>query len=210
MQWAKHEPLASILTWDFETNLVDDCLVKVDRASMACSLEVRSPFLDHRVAEFAMKIPPEYKLRNGVHKFILKRAFADLLPEKISSAKSMGLSCHLRNGSRRNRGVLSCWTCWRRIVYAVRASLISAKLFICAINSCGILIAEPFFERLPTASSSVDVVCVPSLVREVHRGKRLAKSWIRLRNQVVDPLQELSCQEVRPPCGSGWMGALGD
>jgi len=90
MQPVNDAPLASILAWDFETNLVDDCLVKVDRASMACSLEVRSPFLDHRVAEFAMKIPPEYKLRNGVHKYVLKRAFADLLPEKIVNRRKQG------------------------------------------------------------------------------------------------------------------------
>ena len=83
MQPVTDAPLASFLAWDYETNLVDDALVKVDRASMACSLEVRSPLLDHRVTEFAMKIPPEYKLRNGVQKFVLKRAFADLLPEQI-------------------------------------------------------------------------------------------------------------------------------
>jgi asparagine synthase (glutamine-hydrolysing) len=90
MQAVNDTPLASMLAWDFETNLVDDCLVKVDRASMACSLEVRSPFLDHRVVEFAMKIPPEYKLRKGVHKFVLKRAFADLLPETIVHRRKHG------------------------------------------------------------------------------------------------------------------------
>ena len=90
MQPVSDAPLASFMAWDFETNLVDDALVKVDRASMACSLEVRSPFLDHRVVEFAMNIPPEYKLRNGVKKFVLKQAFADLLPDQIVRRPKQG------------------------------------------------------------------------------------------------------------------------
>jgi asparagine synthase (glutamine-hydrolysing) len=84
------EPLAGFMARDFQTNMVDDVLVKVDRASMACSLEVRSPFLDHHVVEFALRIPPEYKLHNGIHKLILKKAFADLLPEKIVKRGKMG------------------------------------------------------------------------------------------------------------------------
>lgn len=84
------EPLAGFMVRDLQTNMVDDVLVKVDRASMACSLEVRSPFLDHHVVEFALRIPPEYKLRNGTHKLILKKAFADLLPEQIINRSKKG------------------------------------------------------------------------------------------------------------------------
>jgi asparagine synthase (glutamine-hydrolysing) len=84
------EPLAAFMARDFQTNMVDDVLVKVDRASMACSLEVRSPFLDHHLVEFALRIPPEYKLRNGTHKMILKKAFADLLPKEIVKRGKMG------------------------------------------------------------------------------------------------------------------------
>jgi len=57
---------------------------------MACSLEVRSPFLDHHVVEFAMRIPPKYKLRNGVHKIILKQAFGELLPHAIAHRSKQG------------------------------------------------------------------------------------------------------------------------
>lgn len=84
------EPLAGFMALDIQTNMVDDSLVKVDRASMACSLEVRAPFLDHKVVEFAMRIPPEYKLRGGTHKLILKSAFADILPEEIARRGKKG------------------------------------------------------------------------------------------------------------------------
>lgn len=84
------DPLVRSMARDFQTNMVDDCLVKVDKASMANSLEVRSPFLDHCFVEFAMKIPPEYKLRYGKHKIILKQAFRDLLPKRISQRRKQG------------------------------------------------------------------------------------------------------------------------
>lgn len=84
------EPLAGFMARDFQTNMVDDVLVKVDRASMACSLEVRAPFLDHHVVEFALRIPPEYKLRNATHKLILKKAFAGLLPQEIVNRGKKG------------------------------------------------------------------------------------------------------------------------
>jgi asparagine synthase (glutamine-hydrolysing) len=57
---------------------------------MACSLEVRSPFLDHHVVELAMKIPPEYKLNRGQHKIVLKQAFQDLLPAAIANRRKQG------------------------------------------------------------------------------------------------------------------------
>jgi asparagine synthase (glutamine-hydrolysing) len=84
------EPLAGFMARDLQTNMVDDVLVKVDRASMACSLEVRAPFLDHHVVEFALRIPPEYKLRSGTHKLILKKAFGDFLPPEIVNRGKKG------------------------------------------------------------------------------------------------------------------------
>jgi len=88
---------------DMKTWLVDDILVKVDRASMAHSLEVRAPFLDHRLVEFAAKIPPQYKIRGNVGKHILKTAHAHQLPRDILRAPKRGfnspvshwLSCEL-------------------------------------------------------------------------------------------------------------------
>jgi asparagine synthase (glutamine-hydrolysing) len=65
---------------DTRLYLAEDILTKVDRASMAVSLEVRAPFLDHRVAEYAASLPCNYKLRRQKTKYILKRAVAELLP----------------------------------------------------------------------------------------------------------------------------------
>ena len=79
-----------ILQVDLNTYLPNDLLVKVDRASMAHSLEVRSPFLDHEVVEHAARIPAKYKWRRGNKKWILKRAFEDMLPDAIISRKKQG------------------------------------------------------------------------------------------------------------------------
>ncbi len=63
--------------------LCDDILVKTDRASMAHSLEVRAPFLDVDVVEFAAKIPFSLKLKKGQGKSILKKSLEGILPEEI-------------------------------------------------------------------------------------------------------------------------------
>jgi asparagine synthase (glutamine-hydrolysing) len=83
-------PLARFFRRDVAGNLADDCLAKVDRASMACSLEVRCPLLDQKVVELAMSIPPEYKIANGRQKVILKQALADVLPPAIVSRGKQG------------------------------------------------------------------------------------------------------------------------
>jgi asparagine synthase (glutamine-hydrolysing) len=81
---------------DFETYLPDDLLTKVDRASMAHSMEVRSPFLDHKLVEFAARIPARYKYRRGTKKWILKRSCRDLLPEGVAdrSKEGFGIPVH--------------------------------------------------------------------------------------------------------------------
>lgn len=73
-------PLGRILYLDMRTYLVDDILAKVDRASMANSLEVRVPLLDHHVVEFAFAVPFELKIRNGEPKFLLRQCMARHLP----------------------------------------------------------------------------------------------------------------------------------
>jgi asparagine synthase (glutamine-hydrolysing) len=70
--------------------LPDDLLVKMDIASMAHSLEVRSPFLDHVVVEFAATLPANLKVRRLVQKYILKRAMTGILPEAVLRRKKMG------------------------------------------------------------------------------------------------------------------------
>jgi asparagine synthase (glutamine-hydrolysing) len=75
---------------DMNFYLAEDILTKVDRASMAVSLEVRAPFLDPRIAEFAAGLPLEYKLKGAKGKYILKKAVEDLLPETILKRPKKG------------------------------------------------------------------------------------------------------------------------
>ncbi len=75
---------------DTRLYLAEDILTKVDRASMAVSLEVRAPFLDPRVAEYAASLPVDYKLRGRTTKYILKRAVGDLLPPFVTRRGKKG------------------------------------------------------------------------------------------------------------------------
>lgn len=84
--------LDRVLDVDINTYLPDDLLVKIDRASMAHSIEARSPFLDHEVVEFAARIPAKYKWHRGNKKWILKRAFEDYIPETVQGRSKQGFS----------------------------------------------------------------------------------------------------------------------
>ena len=77
---------------DVQMYLPDDLLVKMDIASMANSLEVRSPFLDHEVVEFAATLPPALKLRRLTHKYLVRRVMRGLLPEAVLRRKKMGFA----------------------------------------------------------------------------------------------------------------------
>ncbi|EKD55086.1 MAG: hypothetical protein ACD_60C00027G0012 [uncultured bacterium] len=77
---------------DMKTWLVDDILVKVDRASMAHSLEVRAPFLDHRLVEFAAKIPVDYKIQKKNGKRILKNKSTRRLPPHVFRQPKRGFN----------------------------------------------------------------------------------------------------------------------
>jgi asparagine synthase (glutamine-hydrolysing) len=77
---------------DLNTYLVDDVLTKVDRTSMANSLEVRVPILDHKVVEFAAKIPSSMKINESGQKLIFKEAMSNALPDEIISHKKQGFS----------------------------------------------------------------------------------------------------------------------
>jgi asparagine synthase (glutamine-hydrolysing) len=87
--------LPRMLYADQKTYLVE-LLMKQDQMSMACSIESRVPFLDHRFVEFAMSIPDHLKIRGGTQKFILKKAVEDLLPRDIVYRKKMGFPTPLR------------------------------------------------------------------------------------------------------------------
>ena len=77
--------------------LADDILVKVDRMSMATSLETRAPFLDVNLMELAYSIPSELKIRNGERKYILKQALRDVLPTGILRRPKEGFSIPMKN-----------------------------------------------------------------------------------------------------------------
>ena len=88
-------PMARIQYVDVKTYLTDDILVKVDRASMAHSLEVRAPMLDAQFMELAVRIPTSLKLRGTSGKHILKKAFSGLLSENILYRPKMGFAVPL-------------------------------------------------------------------------------------------------------------------
>ena len=87
--------LSKILYTDLKSYLPGDILVKVDRMSMANSLEVRAPILDHKVIEFAASIPASFKYNRGEKKYVLKHAFKEILPDEIMYRKKMGFSVPL-------------------------------------------------------------------------------------------------------------------
>jgi asparagine synthase (glutamine-hydrolysing) len=81
-------PIELMMRSDILHYLPDDILTKVDRTSMANSLEVRSPFMDYRVVEFACRLPLRFKLKNLTTKYLLRKAFAkDLPPESLKRQK---------------------------------------------------------------------------------------------------------------------------
>ena len=80
---------------NFISYLPDDLLVKVDRCTMANSLEARSPFLDRDLIEYVAALPDRYKLARGRAKLVLREAFADLLPPAIDRRKKMGFGVPL-------------------------------------------------------------------------------------------------------------------
>jgi asparagine synthase (glutamine-hydrolysing) len=89
------DDLDRLLYADTVTYLPGDLLVKMDRTSMAHSLEARSPFLDHKVLELAAGLPPRMKLRGSVSKYILKKAVAGMLPKDILNRGKQGFGVPL-------------------------------------------------------------------------------------------------------------------
>lgn len=93
----QRDPLTQQQYVDVNTYLVDNILTKVDRMSMATSLEVRVPFLDHRIVEFALNLPPHLKLRRGQTKWLLRRAMAERLPQPIIDKPKEGFSIPMKH-----------------------------------------------------------------------------------------------------------------
>ena len=87
--------LARLLQLNFETYLLDDLLVKMDRMSMAHGLEARSPFLDTALVEFGASLPDRLRMRFGKGKLLLRRAMREILPASIMARGKMGFGAPL-------------------------------------------------------------------------------------------------------------------
>jgi asparagine synthase (glutamine-hydrolysing) len=89
------DPLSMVQYLDLKTYLPGDILTKVDRASMAHGLEVRSPLVDHQLVEWISGLPPSLKLRGGTGKHLFKKALQPYLPDDILYRTKMGFSVPL-------------------------------------------------------------------------------------------------------------------
>jgi asparagine synthase (glutamine-hydrolysing) len=90
LQGARLGPLSALLYLDGKLTLADDLLHYFDRASMAHSLEVRVPFLDHEVVEYCMGLPNELKVRGTTTKYLLRRAARGIVPDQIIDRRKVG------------------------------------------------------------------------------------------------------------------------
>ena len=95
---------------DLKTYLVDNILVKVDRMSMATSLETRVPLLDHKIIEFLFKLPGNVKLKGKTTKWIFKKTMERLLPHENIYRKKEGFSIPIKHWLRQDLKDLMCDT----------------------------------------------------------------------------------------------------
>jgi asparagine synthase (glutamine-hydrolysing) len=96
------DPLDEALRLDTELGLPDNMLTKVDIASMANSLEVRAPMVDHRVMQFAASLPSSLKLRGAIGKYILKKAARGLIPDEVIGRRKHGFRVPIAQWLRRD------------------------------------------------------------------------------------------------------------
>jgi asparagine synthase (glutamine-hydrolysing) len=99
--------LDKTLYTDLHTYLPGDLLVKADRMGMAASIEPRSPFLDYKVIEWSARVPDDLKVRGRSGKYLLKKAFAEYLPETVRKHRKQGFGIPLGAWF---RGLLYDWS----------------------------------------------------------------------------------------------------
>jgi asparagine synthase (glutamine-hydrolysing) len=95
------DPIEKLMETDIQSYLPGDILTKVDIASMACSLEVRSPFMDYRIAELAASMPLNFKQDGTERKHILRETFADLIPPELLKRRKLGFGVPLASWFRK-------------------------------------------------------------------------------------------------------------
>ena len=101
------DPLRRMLYFDLKVWLPDDLLVKADKMTMASSLELRVPFLDHTLVEWAWRLPSDWKVRGGEGKHLLRRAFADVVPRPILERAKRGFPVPIRGWFERELAALA-------------------------------------------------------------------------------------------------------
>lgn len=102
----RHDVLHQLLFWDLASYLTNDNLVKLDRASMAVGLEARLPLLDHRVVEFACRVPSSMKIRAGRGKWLLRELLGSYVPSHLVERPKTGFSVPIAEWL---RGQLRTW-----------------------------------------------------------------------------------------------------
>jgi asparagine synthase (glutamine-hydrolysing) len=187
--------LSRLLYFDTKTYLPGDILTKVDRMSMANSLEVRSPLLDHRLVEWVTRLPADWKLRKGTPKYILKRMAERVgVPSEVLNRKKQGFALPLRHWMRKEfKGELARLLLEPRSVQrgyfepkAVRTLL--DEHWRCRRDHSGklwqLLVFElwhrNFLEKLPTASSQPECITVSTLQSRHESGDSDAPSHTAL------------------------------
>jgi len=95
-----------MMAWDTLSYLPDDILAKVDRAAMAVSLETRAPFLDHRVAQVAWRLPMSMKIRGGTSKWALRQILYKYVPRELIERPKAGFAMPIGQWL---RGPLRAW-----------------------------------------------------------------------------------------------------
>ncbi|OYR69600.1 asparagine synthase (glutamine-hydrolyzing) [Halorubrum ezzemoulense] len=103
------DAIQSMSAFDITHMLPDDVLYKTDHTSMAASLEARVPFLDYELVDYVFQLPPEYKANPEDVKLVLKKAMADILPEKILTRQKFGMGIPADRWFRTDNEAIARW-----------------------------------------------------------------------------------------------------